>query len=368
MSPRKLALCLSLLAMAMAATFPLLAQRRHTNDRDLLPIDVSKWDCIDKPGGTAKTEDGVERNKGKNRSMVDLSKVRIPAFDTASFLKAVSGFDSQTKGKRRSDLSTAQKIQLAAIEKELISFTGYLVLAYPGPPETTNCGDADFHDWHLEVFEKPMDHPPGIGDPTPVICEITPRLQNMFYEQGIKLQDIAGYMRRPDQTHEDNKHPARQVRFTGYVLWDDDHNGAADIGPRITEKGKNGYHHPWRSTAFEIHPVLKIEVLDGPQPVPVAAQNAAPVPTAPADAAPLAGAPPAPGENVPAAPPAAAPSTPAGPQMATILQAVRVKIPYGETILPRGTRVEVISRKGTVITVRYLGNDVLVPQTATDLP
>ncbi len=365
MFPRKLVVCFSLLAMG--APLELLAQRRHTEDRDLLPIDLSKWDCIDQPGGTAKTQNGVERNKGKNRSMVDLSQLRIPAFDTATLLKAVSSFDSQTKGKRREDLSSAQKVQLAAIEKEVISFTGYLVLAYPGPPETTNCGDADFHDWHLEVFENPMNHPPGIGDPTPIICEITPRLQNMFYEQGIKLQDIAGYLRLPDLSHQDNKHPARQVRFTGYVLWDDDHNGSADIGPRVSEKGKNGYHHPWRSTAFEIHPVLKIEVLDGPQPVPVAAQSAAAIPAPPADAAPPAGAPPAPAATVAAAPPVAAPSTPAGPQIATILQPVKVKIPYGETVLPRGTRVEVISRKGAVITVRYLGQDVLVPQASTDL-
>jgi hypothetical protein len=26
-------------------------------------------------------------------------------------------------------------------------------------PETTNCGSANFHDWHLEVFENPSDHP-----------------------------------------------------------------------------------------------------------------------------------------------------------------------------------------------------------------
>ncbi len=348
MFPRKVAIWCSLLAVG-ATALPLRAQRRLTDDRDLLPLDISHWDCLDQPGGSAKTEDGVERNKGKNRPMVDLSKLRIPAFETASFLKGVRDFDSQTRGKRRADLSAAQNVQLAALEKEIISFTGYLVLAYPGPAESTNCGDTDVHDWHLEVFEKPMNHPPGLGDPTPVICEITPRLQNMFYEQGIKLQDLAGYMRLPDQSHEDNKHPARLVRLTGYVLWDDDHNGAADIGPRVAEKGKNGYHHPWRSTAFEIHPVLKIEVLDAPAP-------AAPA-TSPTGAAPT------PAANVAAA----QPSTPAGPRVATILQAVRVKIPYGETILPVGTKVEVISRKGSVITVRHLGQDVLVPQAVTDL-
>jgi len=32
------------------------------------------------------------------------------------------------------------------------------VMAYAGPPETTNCGDAIFHDWHLEIFENPSEH------------------------------------------------------------------------------------------------------------------------------------------------------------------------------------------------------------------
>jgi hypothetical protein len=251
-------------------------------------------------------------------------------------------------------LSAAQKIQLAAIEKEIISFTGYLVLAYPGPPESTNCGSVDFHDWHLEVFEKPMDHPPGIGDPTPVICETTPRLQNMFYEQGVRIQDLAAFMRRPDMTHEENGHPARKVRFTGYVLWDDDHHGTADIGPRITEKAKKGYNRPWRSTAFEIHPVLKIEVLDAPPPVATGAPPAASTTT-------VAPAPP------PTAGPASPPSTPAGSRMVTILEPIKVKIPYGETVLRRGIRVELISRTAQSVTVRYLGQDVVVPLSSTDL-
>jgi len=32
-----------------------------------------------------------------------------------------------------------------------------------GPPETTNCGDAFFHDWHLEIFENPTDHATTAG-------------------------------------------------------------------------------------------------------------------------------------------------------------------------------------------------------------
>jgi hypothetical protein len=45
----------------------------------------------------------------------------------------------------------------------------------------------------------------------------------------------------------------------------DDHNGKADVGTTIESIGKNKYHHPWRSTAWAIHPVLKIEPLPDEQ-------------------------------------------------------------------------------------------------------
>jgi len=56
-------------------------------------------------------------------------------------------------------------------------------------------------------------------------------------------------------------HEAQKVRITGYLLWDDKHNGSADAGSTIQWIGSNGFHHPWRSTAWEIHPIMKIEPL-----------------------------------------------------------------------------------------------------------
>ena len=49
--------------------------------------------------------------------------------------------------------------------------------------------------------------------------------------------------------------------MTGYLMWDDEHNGSADVGSTIQWFSKNGFHHPWRSTAWEIHPVVKVEDL-----------------------------------------------------------------------------------------------------------
>jgi hypothetical protein len=73
---------------------------------------------------------------------------------------------------------------------------------------------------------------------------------------------LAGFVRAPDFTIEPTGHAARKVRATGYLLWDDEHNGTTDVGTTIHTIGENKYHHPWRSTAWEIHPVVRIEALD----------------------------------------------------------------------------------------------------------
>jgi hypothetical protein len=78
-----------------------------------------------------------------------------------------------------------------------------------------------------------------------------------------------GFNRLPDSCLQDRSfrptgHKAQKIRVTGYLLWDDEHNGSADVGSTIQYFSKNGFHHPWRSTAWEIHPVMKIEVILSP--------------------------------------------------------------------------------------------------------
>jgi hypothetical protein len=185
----------------------------------------------------------------------------VDALDTAAFLKKVGQYDSRVQSKRRGELSAAQKDELDSYENQIVSLTGWLVLAYAGPPETTNCASATFHDWHLEIFENPSDHAPQIGEPTPIICEVTPRTERPLYRDGIRIQSLAGFFRLQDVSYQATGHKAQKVRVTGYLLWDDDHNGSADVGSTIQYFSSNGFHHPWRSTAWEIHPVIKVEVI-----------------------------------------------------------------------------------------------------------
>jgi hypothetical protein len=321
-----------------------------SEDRELKELDLAGWDCRDLLEGTARTPDGVERNRLKNRSGVDLAGINVKPMDTAAFLQHVAGFDAQTKGTRRKDLSAEQRRQLDPLEKQIVSFVGYLVLAYAGPPETTNCASTDFHDWHLELFDKPLDHAPQIGDPTPIICEITPRTQSAIYRDNIRVQTLAGFIRAPDLTIEPTGHTARRIRVTGYLLWDDEHNGSADVGTTIRSIGANKYHQPWRSTAWEIHPVIKIEALDAGPVLPTVSPSSAPPVPAPSP------------KTISALPP----SSPPQRQFVTITQPVRIKIPYGETVLPRGVKLAVVSHDAKTVTVRYLDGTYAIPIASTD--
>lgn len=320
-----------------------------SEDRELKEIDLTSWNCVSRAEGSGRSPDTAERNRLKNRFAADLSKLAVTTFDTNSLLKHVADFDAETKSKRRKDLSPDQKRRLEILEAPLVSLTGYLVLAYPGPSESTNCGSVDFHDWHLEMFEQPADHPPQPGDPTPIIVEITPRTQNAIFHDGVRIQELAAFFRRPDVTYESTGHPAQKIKVTGYLLWDDEHNdNTKDVGATIRSIARNRYHNPWRATAWEIHPVVKIERADGPAkgpsppPQPVPSPSAATTPTAP---------------TAPAAP----------QQYVTILRAVKIKIPYGETVLQRGMRLPIVSRDATTVTVRYLDGAYAIPIASTDL-
>jgi hypothetical protein len=239
-----------------------LAAIETTEDTELRDLDLAGWGCANQSEGTAQSQDARERNRLKNRWPVNLSLFTVERLDTAGFLTKVREYESRLQSKRRDELTPAQKDELDSYENQIVSLTGWLVLAYAGPPETTNCASANFHDWHLEIFADASDHPPREGDPTPIICEITPRTERAIYRDSVRIQSLAEFFRSQDVSYHATGHKARKVRVTGYLMWDDDHNGSADVGSTIQWFSSNGFHHPWRSTAWEVHPTMKIEVIE----------------------------------------------------------------------------------------------------------
>jgi hypothetical protein len=352
---------LLILIVRLPAALPQISQ-----DRELKEFDLTNWDCLNRPEGSARTPDGIERNRQKNRSAPTLPIVSSETLDTPAFLKRFAEFDAQIKGRKRSELNPAEREQLDSLERQILHLTGYLVSAYCGPPETTNCKSIDWHDWHLELFEKPQDHAPQRGDPTPIVCEITPRTQNSIFHDGVRIQELTAFVRPPDPhlPAESTGHAAQKIRVTGYLMWDDEHNGAADVGPTIRKIAANGYHQPWRSTAWEIHPVVKIERADN-APAKVESRESAPPParspavesSSPAVSTPV---PTSPSEQL---------ETPAStpPRIVIVTQPVKIKIPYGDTVLPPGTKLPIVSRDAQTVAVQYMAATYTIPITSTDL-
>ena len=58
---------------------------------------------------------------------------------------------------------------------------------------------------------------------------------------------------------------------------------------------------------------------------------------------------------------------PAAPQFVTLTQPVKIRIPYGETILPRGLKLTVVTRDAQTVTVNYLDSTYTIPIASTDL-
>jgi hypothetical protein len=226
-------------------------------DIELRDLDLSGWNCLGKPSGSARHAGEAERNLSKNRSAIP--KAESTAYDLNSFLERVSEFDRQLgNAHSRSQLNSEQKAKLLELEKQVVTLTGWLVLAYSGPPESTNCSDPGYHDWHLELLDTPLDHAPGVGDSTATICEITPRTERDLYRRGIRLRDLASYIRLEDNTPEATGHLPHKVRVTGLMMWDDAHSGGGAVGAAIAKFDPRGLPRPWRRTAWELHPIWDI--------------------------------------------------------------------------------------------------------------
>jgi hypothetical protein len=247
------------LAVSAIAVWP---GTRQSSAPELRDVDLSRWACAQREAGNASGAIDVARNRAKNRPWRE-PPTDLPVWTIDRFATEARRMDAVLGGQRtRSRLSRVQAESLASFERRIASVTGWIVLAYRTGAESTNCNSRELVDWHVELFPRPSDHPPRPGDPTGLITEITPRTEGPLYRAGIRIQRLASFIRfgnNPRLRTVPTGAPARQVRITGYLFWDDQHNGGTDIGPTVRSGGGSVYHNPWRISAWEIHPVLRIE-------------------------------------------------------------------------------------------------------------
>lgn len=121
-----------------------------------------------------------------------------------------------------------------------VILTGYIFDVKPGGEETVNCGDKQeiYRDTHIEVTANATD----TLNTKRMIVEVTPRWRALLAKQGIDWSTDSLKARLEGHC----------ARIEGWLFWDKEHADEAEN----TAAGREGN---WRATAWEIHPVTKIE-------------------------------------------------------------------------------------------------------------
>ena len=133
-------------------------------DTELRDLDVSHWFCLSKPAGIATKPDEQERNLMKNRNSPGTLPLNLEQLDYHLLPEEGRCLRRGAQGRAPFDLDQAREQHRWLRKSDRLA--DWLVSPrYAGLAESTNCNDATFHDWHLEVFAQSSDHPPQVVIP-----------------------------------------------------------------------------------------------------------------------------------------------------------------------------------------------------------
>ncbi|MBD0370020.1 MAG: hypothetical protein ICV60_04245 [Pyrinomonadaceae bacterium] len=117
---------------------------------------------------------------------------------------------------------------------------GYVVGVVRGGIEAANCYSLRIRDTHIYIARS-LNAPPGER----VVVEVTPRLREWARRQGFDWSEPAL----------ESALVGRRCRIEGWMLFDREH-------AQETENMSPGRASTWRATAWEIHPVTSITILN----------------------------------------------------------------------------------------------------------
>lgn len=177
--------------------------------------------------GNAKSERIKDLNKLKNRTTAP----QLADFDTTITLQKLVA-----SGKDQTRWSSSKAVKVI----------GYVYDIKVGGVETCNCKtkEKDLRDTHIELVTDPMNPAKSLR----FIAEVTPRWRQEMKKKGVNWTTRA--LR--------DKFLGRWVVVEGWLMFDEEHEHQAQ---NTSPEGKNN----WRATAWEIHPITKIEVTNRPR-------------------------------------------------------------------------------------------------------
>jgi len=177
--------------------------------------------------GNAKSDRIKELNKLKNRTTFP----QASDFDTTITLQKLLA-----KGEDQKRWSSSKAVKVI----------GYVYDVKMGGIETCNCKtkEKDLRDTHIELVTDPMNPDKSLR----FIAEVTPRWRQEMKKKGLNWSTRA--LR--------DKYLGRWVVIEGWLMFDEEHEHQAQ---NTSPLGKNN----WRATAWEIHPITKIELTARPR-------------------------------------------------------------------------------------------------------
>jgi len=125
---------------------------------------------------------------------------------------------------------------------------GYVVSVTPGPLELVNCFCR--RDAHINVALQPQ-----ASARETVVLEVTPALRDSITQTNAKEGGPSASDQADWSTETLQKNlPGHWVRFEGWLFYDGQHESEAEN----TAPGRDAN---WRATAWELHPVTRIEII-----------------------------------------------------------------------------------------------------------
>ncbi len=131
-------------------------------------------------------------------------------------------------------------------ETKAAEITGYVHDVKVGGVESANCNAREplYRDTHIELVLDPM----NAGGSKRLIVEVTPRWRQMMNDKGM------------DWTTKGLRKTllGRWVKVQGWLFFDAEHKNES-------ENTNPGRERNWRATAWEVHPVVSMEVVQRPR-------------------------------------------------------------------------------------------------------
>lgn len=189
------------------------------------------------PEGCATSACGQALNRLKNRT-------NAPAAQDIDTSVTVQAMIAPGDDQNRFDSSRGATVE------------GYVVKVYHGGcAESCNCNKGAVRDTHIEIAPRLADQS---NFNRHVIVEVTPRVREMMRQQGV------------DWSTETLHDPTRgilgkKVRVTGWLLFDSMHERESTNTKRRAHSLCGTLHNSvWRKTAWEVHPITSMEVIESP--------------------------------------------------------------------------------------------------------